>query len=407
MAHDNAPTLDDVLASALARRESQGILRRLTTRARNVVDFSSNDYLSLSQNPDIRRTYLSCLGAPGANGNAVFALGSGGSRLLDGNSAMAEALERSLAGFHGAPAGLLFNSGFEANTGLFACVPQAGDVVIFDDLVHASVHSGIKLSRASQRLPFKHNSVWKQEGAQLAAQNPIPDALGGTMSLDVVLHGLVEGEGGRELREGRKHVFIAVEAIYSMDGDLAPLEDIVRCVENRLPMRNGHVIVDEAHSNGLLGDSGQGLVCHLGLENRVWARVHTFGKALGCSGGMRPVLRPTIYMTKAGRLMSLHSGCALLGCHSRISHQLRTHVHLHDRDGVSRTAQYPSRLSVRLQRTGRRISTQIARSDAAHEDPARRIVFSTQSSSRTGQSQPGISPVPNRSHLHDESTQPG
>jgi 8-amino-7-oxononanoate synthase len=73
--------------------------------------------------------------------------------------------------------------------------------------------------------------------------------------------------------------------VYSMDGDAAPLKDIVECVEKRLPLGNGYIIVDEAHSTGIFGHQGRGLVCHLGLESRIWGRVHTFGKAMGCSGG--------------------------------------------------------------------------------------------------------------------------
>lgn len=280
----SAASLDAVFSSLLARRRDKGVLRRLTTAGTGLVDFSSNDYLSLSRNPELRREYLSRLQDRQAS---TFRLGSGGSRLLDGNSALAESLENDLAAFHRAGAALLFNSGYEANTGLLACVPRPGDVVVLDEYVHASVHAGVNLSRVGKAAVWKfgHNNVWEtRAGSRDRTVGEAPN----TSSLEGVLGGITDGEQGREISEGRSHVFLAVEAVYSMDGDLAPLHDIVRCVEQYLPLGNGHVIVDEAHSNGLFGDRGKGLVCDLGLEDRVWARVQTFGKALGCSGGKQP-----------------------------------------------------------------------------------------------------------------------
>ncbi|POR39150.1 Putative 8-amino-7-oxononanoate synthase, partial [Tolypocladium paradoxum] len=268
-----ANRLDDVYASLLARRGSQGRLRRLTLPAPGLVDFSSNGYLSLAANPDIRTAYLSRL----QSARHGFSLGSGGSRLLDGNTAAAEALEATVAAFHGAPAGLLFNSGFEANTGLFGCAPQPGDVVVYDELIHASVHDGMRLGRA-RTLPFAHNRVRCEPGP--AARS------GGNRSLDAVLAELTRGDEGGRFRTGRASVFVAVEGVYSMDGDRAPLREIADCVEARLPRGNGCIVVDEAHSTGWLGERGRGLVCHLGLEERVWARVHTFGKAMGCAGAI-------------------------------------------------------------------------------------------------------------------------
>ncbi|KHN94342.1 Pyridoxal phosphate-dependent transferase, major domain protein [Metarhizium album ARSEF 1941] len=263
--------LDATFESLLARREHQGRLRRLTYREPGVVDFSSNGYLSLSTNSDIKAAYLSHLQSP----SNEFSLGSCGSRLLDGNTPSSENLESLIAGFHGASAGLLFNSGFEANTGLFSCAPQPGDCVVYDELIHASVHDGIKLSRA-RAIPFAHSCVRPGDVRDSSKRRP----------LDVVLSDLLNGSDGHELRSGRVNVFVAVEGVYSMDGDVAPLRDIVECVEKRLSQGNGHVIVDEAHSTGCVGDRGRGLVCQLGLEERVWARVHTFGKAMGCAGAI-------------------------------------------------------------------------------------------------------------------------
>lgn len=276
--------LDEVLAGLLARRQSRNRLRHLTTVPAGTADFSSNGYLSLSSHPEIRRAYLARLHAHDAadNGPTLGLLGSGGSRLLDGNSVLAESLERSIADFHHGSAGLLFNSATDANLGLFGCIPQPGDVVIYDELIHASVRDGLKLSRAGGTVPFAHNCVYDgpgdgKEKSALATKE--------LRSLEAVLRELQEGSEGRSVREGQRNVFIALEGVYSMDGDLALLADIVECVERYLPRGNGYIIVDEAHSTGILGDKGRGLVCELGLEDRIWARIHGFGKAMGCAGG--------------------------------------------------------------------------------------------------------------------------
>ncbi|KAF3923942.1 hypothetical protein AA313_de0208216 [Arthrobotrys entomopaga] len=265
--------LDDVYNTLLVKREANNRLRRLTFRNPGAVDFSSNGYLSLSTHPDIKKLYLSHL-----QNSKDFALGSGGSRLLDGNSVLAEKLETDIAAFHGAPAGLLFVSGFEANTGLFSCAPQPGDYVVYDELIHASVHDGMRLSRA-KTIPFAHNLVLSES-----------DSVGSkTRSLEGTLSNLLQGDDGENIKTGTRNVFVAVEGVYSMDGDIAPLKDIVECVERLLPKGNGYIIVDEAHSTGWLGNQGRGLVCQLGLEDRIWARVHTFGKAMGCSGGIKTI----------------------------------------------------------------------------------------------------------------------
>lgn len=251
--------LEKTLQTALDRRCAKSLLRNLTIAPPDAVDFSSNDFLSLSTSSELRAAYMDAL----SSHSIPSSLGSGGSRLLDGNSFYAEDLERQIAAFHNAPAGLLFNSGFDANSGFFACVPQPGDVIIYDAYIHASVHDGMKLSRASKHVPFQHNSV--------------PD-------LRRLLEDCRDAEDS--IRQGSRNVFIAVEAIYSMDGDLTPLREIVELVESVLPLNNGHIVIDEAHSTGVVGLLGRGLVCDLGLEDRIFARLHTFGKSLACNGGM-------------------------------------------------------------------------------------------------------------------------
>ncbi|KAI7861711.1 pyridoxal phosphate-dependent transferase [Spinellus fusiger] len=247
------------LDATLQKRREADKLRRLVINAPYAIDFSSNDFLGLAQGSTLRDAYLKELHS------LDNILGSTGSRLLDGNSAYAEAIEYRLASFHKSQSALLFNSGFEANSGLFGSLPQKGDVIVYDELVHASVHEGMRVSRAGAKIPFRHSDV-----------------------TDLV----------RILREVQfnlrgKNVFVAVEAVYSMDGDIAPLEEIVQTLKDIWPERdNGFLIVDEAHSTGVFGEHGRGVVSMLGLEEYVFARLHTFGKALASNGAV--ILGPTI-----------------------------------------------------------------------------------------------------------------
>ncbi|EMC99633.1 hypothetical protein BAUCODRAFT_119210 [Baudoinia panamericana UAMH 10762] len=256
--------LEDAINRSLDRRRSSSTIRSLTTNNQNAVDFSSNDFLSLATNQELRQSFINELK------NGPTNTGSGGSRLLDGNSTFAEKLEREIASFHNAPSGLLCNSGFDANVGLWSCLPQSGDVIVYDELIHASVHDGMKLSRARKRVAFAHND---------------PSALRD------VLREIVRDD--IQVLKGRRNVFIAVETVYSMDGDVAPLREIVRLIKQLLPAGNGHLIVDEAHSTGLYGSFGKGLVCQLGLERDMTVRLHTFGKAMACNGAIL-LCSPTI-----------------------------------------------------------------------------------------------------------------
>lgn len=249
--------LEKTLRDRLDQRYINSTLRKLTTAPQGAVDFSSNDFLSLSTSPALRSAFIDEL-----TKSPNFTLGSGGSRLLDGNSPYAVALEDEISAFHNASTGLLFNSGFDANAGVFACIPQSGDIIVHDELIHASVHDGMKMSRAAKKLPFPHNC---------------------TKQLREILQCLVDEDV--MIGKGPKNVFIAVESVYSMDGDIAPLQEIVEIIDEILPYGNGHIIIDEAHGTGVIGPKGRGLVCELGLEDKVFLRLHTFGKALASSGG--------------------------------------------------------------------------------------------------------------------------
>jgi 8-amino-7-oxononanoate synthase len=271
------------LAAALASREERNIRRRLPDSSLSLspstsrtisdpaitaainptrppdsspVDFSSNDYLSLSTSPLLRARVLSALHESPA------ILGSGGSRLLVYNHAHVS-LEARLARTFRSPAALLFNSGFDANVGFFSCVPQSGDALLHDEAIHASVHDGARASRIAARMrrSFAHNDVRALRTALCALKDQYAT-----------------------LREGKSSVFVAVESVYSMDGTVAPLRAILDTMKV-FPAGNAYLVVDEAHATGLYGPGGRGMVAQLGLEDRVLARLHTFGKALAASGG--------------------------------------------------------------------------------------------------------------------------
>lgn len=200
-----------------------------------MVDFCSNDYLGFSK-----------LLIPYESTDITLPTGSTGSRLISGNSSLAEKTEQLIAGYHNAESALIFNCGYMANVGLFSCVIDTHDVVIHDELIHASVIDGIRLG-FGQRLKFKHNDVSDLE---------------------------------RILAKSKGRVFVAIESVYSMDGDIAPLENIANICQKY----SAFLIVDEAHSIGVYGNKGEGLVSSLHLEEKVFARVITFGKAMGLHG---------------------------------------------------------------------------------------------------------------------------
>ncbi|KAF9230720.1 PLP-dependent transferase [Melanogaster broomeanus] len=254
-------SLPEKLTAALKSRDHRFIRRRLpepTPTVHTEIDFTSNDYLSLSTSTALRDSVLATLST------ARQILGSGGSRLLVPAPPHA-ALEARLCRFLRSEAALLFNSGFDANVGFFSSVPQPGDAILYDAHIHASVHDGMRLSRLTRDsfVSFAHNSV-----------PALRRALGRLIRERI------------DLREGRSSIFVAVESLYSMDGTIAPLLDVVECVEEMLPLGNGYVVVDEAHATGIYGPKGRGLVIALGLEKRVFARLHTFGKSLGSSGAV-------------------------------------------------------------------------------------------------------------------------
>ena len=251
--------LDKVLRAKIDHRYAKsGAIWTLPKVSQELVDFSSNDFLSLSKSAGMRSSFLKEL----TSETTEFSLGSRSTRVFDGNSNYALSLENQIAEFHNAPSGLLFTSGFDANVSLFSCLPQPGDIIIHDELIHASVHDGMRASRAGKLLPFSHNCA---------------------VDFQRVLEQCIAED--ETVRSGQRNVFVAIEAIYSMDGDMAPVAELVELVHRHLPSRNGFLIVDEAHSTGVIGDRGRGVVYDLGLESQIFARLHTFGKAPACTGG--------------------------------------------------------------------------------------------------------------------------
>ena len=242
---------EDFLNKRLEKREEQELLRKLSTQ-NNLVDFSSNDYLGFARSSELKRNTSAELEK--LNLHPEVKLGSTGSRLLTGNSLYAEELEKFIAGYHTAEAGLIFNSGYDANLGLISSVAGKEDVIFYDELSHASIYDGVRLSKA-ESFPFRHNDVTHlEERLKYFSIN----------------------------KKNNSVCFVIVESIYSMDGDFAPLKEITALCN----AYDANLIVDEAHATGIFGKKGEGRVSELGFEQKVFARVHTFGKALGCHGAI-------------------------------------------------------------------------------------------------------------------------
>jgi 8-amino-7-oxononanoate synthase len=226
--------------SELDRRSRR---RRLGPKAG--IDFSSNDYLGLANSAELKSAIVDALsrGVP---------VGSGGSRLLRGNDSEHEALEEEAARFFGSEAALYFSSGYAANSALLSTLPQRGDLIIHDELIHASSHEGIRLSRAQARAAL-HNDVQSFADAVRSWR-----------------------EGG-----GSGRPWLVAESLYSMDGDKAPLRDLLSLAHEH----DGFLIIDEAHATGVFGTLGRGLSEGLETYENVVA-IRTCGKALGCEGAL-------------------------------------------------------------------------------------------------------------------------
>jgi 8-amino-7-oxononanoate synthase len=259
--------------AALDALKNDDRLRSLKPRAG--LDFSSNDYLALAGCPRMRKAISAAVesGTP---------IGAGGSRLLRGNCAEHESLEAEAARFFGTEAAVFFASGYVANFAVLTTLPQRGDLLVLDQLVHASIHEGARAGRADFR-ESRHND---------------PDSVEATI---------------RDWRAqgGTGTVWIVAESLYSMDGDFAPLESLMAIADRH----DAFLMIDEAHATGVYGEQGRGLTAaYEGRENLVV--VHTCGKALGAAGALVTTTRllrdfivnrcrPFIFSTAPSPLMAV------------------------------------------------------------------------------------------------------
>lgn len=267
--------------------------QRRALKPRAGVDFTSNDYLALASAPRMRKAVAAAI-------EAGTPIGSGGSRLLRGNCEEHEMLEAEAARFFRAETALFFGGGYVANFAVLTTLPQRGDLLVLDSLVHASIHEGARAGRAESCLTA-HNDPQAVE--------------------DAIRDWRAKGGTGR--------VWIVVESLYSMDGDLAPLEELIAIADRY----DAFLVVDEAHATGVYGAQGRGLTAsYEGRDNLIV--VHTCGKALGAAGAivtMTRVLRdfmvnrcrPFIFATAPSPLMAVAVREALLILQQEPTHQRR------------------------------------------------------------------------------------
>lgn len=228
----------DKLSLELDKRKENFLYRSLKDR-HHLIDFTSNDYFGFARSQKL-------FDLINEKNKKINLNGSGGSRLLSGNFEFTEKLEAKIAHYHLSECALLYNSGYDANVGLFSSILKKDDVIIYDELIHASVRDGIRLGFA-KAFSFKHNNIADLE---------------------------------RLLKKQSSKIYVAVESIYSMDGDVAPLKEISELCRHY----QAALIVDEAHSAGIYGKLGNGLCVEENIHNQCFARLVTFGKAFGVHG---------------------------------------------------------------------------------------------------------------------------
>ena len=234
------------LQQKLLFRKDSNALRNLPI-ATNGIDFSSNDYLGFAKNEQIFDTTHQYLVE-----NKIKVNGATGSRLISGNHNLYDITEKYIAAFHQSEAALIFNSGYDANVGFFSAVPQRNDVILYDELCHASIRDGIQMSHAKS-YKFQHNDYEDLEAKISKIQIPNSEI---------------------------QTIYIVTESVFSMDGDSPNIETLVQISEKFKAL----LVVDEAHALGVFGEKGEGVIQSQQLQNKVFARIMTFGKGLGCHG---------------------------------------------------------------------------------------------------------------------------
>ena len=299
------------LLQKLQQRESNNALRKLSL-PNDFIDFASNDYLGFAKSGTIfHQTHQLLLD------KKISENGATGSRLLSGNHPLYPETEDFIAHFHQAETALIFNSGYDANVGFFSAVPQRNDVIVYDELCHASIRDGIQMSNA-RSFKFQHNDLVDLEKLILRHQTEFVE------------------------------VYVVTESVFSMDGDSPDLERMAMLSDQY----GCHLVVDEAHALGVFGDKGEGLLQSLGLHHNVFARIMTFGKGLGCHGAaivgsaeLKSYLvnfaRSFIYTTG----LSPHSVATILVAYQHLENEKNTLQQL--RHNISFFNQEKSRLSLK------------------------------------------------------------
>ena len=235
------------LKDKLDKRKEVNALRSLEDQG-GLVDFVSNDYLGFAREKSLYEESGKFL-----DNQIIQNSGSTGSRLLSGNHPIFDQTEKRIAEYHGSDASLIFNSGYDANLGFFSSVPLRGDLILYDEYAHASIRDGISMSQAKS-YKFKHNDLQQLQDLINRHKTQIAN------------------------QEGV--IYVVTESVFSMDGDSPDLKSITNICDEYGCL----LVIDEAHAVGVFGQNGAGLVEELNLEPRVFARIVTFGKALGVHG---------------------------------------------------------------------------------------------------------------------------
>lgn len=296
-------SLEEILNIKLSQRKEEGLVRKLIS-TRLPVDFFSNDYLGLARSKELADNIEALHQQLGVQN------GSGGSRLLAGNSAFTEAIEKELSQIFKSEAALIFNSGYAANLSVLSSIPQKDDTILYDSLAHASLKDGARLSLA-RRYSFRHNDLEDLE---------------------------------TKLKHSKGKIFVVVESIYSMDGDECPLPQIIALAEKY----DATLILDEAHSTGVAGPKGAGLAVKHNLHEKIDIRIYTFGKGMGvhgaCVAGADTLIRylinfarPFIYTTALSQhqVASIHCAFAYLGSNMNLQAKLKNKIDLYLREAGS------------------------------------------------------------------------
>lgn len=265
--------LDEQLKTELNKRKEDNLFRELKN-VTNLVDFCSNDYLGLARSDELFRRITQ------RHEDFDRRNGATGSRLLSGNSPFVEEVESKLASLFKSEAALILNSGYTANLAIFSALAHRSDTILYDELSHASIKDGSRLSLA-KKFSFRHNDLDDLE---------------------------------MKLKKASGNIYVAVESIYSMDGDECPLSDIIQLATKY----GAFVVLDEAHSTGIRGPNGSGIATSLLSVSEIPVRLYTFGKGMGvhgaCVAGSKSLIdylinfaRPFIYTTA----MAPHSIAAI------------------------------------------------------------------------------------------------